>query len=187
MTGATVAIEAQGLRKRFGAVSAVDGVDLEVAPGDLTVLLGPSGCGKSTLLRLIAGFERPDDGSIRLFDEVVAAPGGGVMVSPEDRGVGIVFQQLALFPHLDVAANIAYGLRRAGRAERKARVEELLELIDLYSAARRFPISSQAGKPSGWRWPEPWRPPPRSCCSTSPSRASTPRCGLPCEPRSGRS
>ncbi len=140
------AIGVRSLTKRFGAVPAVDGVDLEVAPGELTVLLGPSGCGKSTLLRLIAGFEVPDVGEIKLFDRLVAAPAKGVVVAPEDRGVGIVFQQLALFPHLDVGANIAYGLRRLGRAERKARVGELLELIGLEGAARRFPDQLSGGQ-----------------------------------------
>ncbi len=134
------AIELRGIRKRFGAVHAVDGVDLDVAAGDHTVLLGPSGCGKSTLLRLIAGFEPPDDGSIHLFGKSIAS------VAPEDRGVGIVFQQLALFPHLDVGANIAYGLRRLGRSARKARVDELLQLIGLEGASRRFPDQLSGGQ-----------------------------------------
>jgi len=140
------AIDVRGVTKRFGAVAAVDGVDLKVAPGELTVLLGPSGCGKSTLLRLIAGFETPDAGEIELFDRLVASPAKGRVVVPEDRGVGIVFQQLALFPHLDVGANIAYGLRRLGRADRKARVDELLGLIGLEGAARRFPDQLSGGQ-----------------------------------------
>lgn len=142
----STAIEVRGLRKRFGAVAAVDGVDLEVASGEFTVLLGPSGCGKSTLLRLIAGFEAPDAGEIRLGGDAVAAPADGVLVPPERRGVGIVFQQLALFPHLDVRGNIGYGLRRLPRDERRARVEEMLALIDLTSTATRYPDQLSGGQ-----------------------------------------
>lgn len=136
----------RGARKRFGTVVAVDGVDLDVAAGDLTVLLGPSGCGKSTLLRLIAGFEAPDDGEIRIFGDSVASASAQVLVAPERRGVGIVFQQLALFPHLDVSANIAYGLRRLRRKDRAARVDELLDLIGLRDTARRFPDQLSGGQ-----------------------------------------
>lgn len=142
----TPAIEIRALRKRFGSVVAVDAVDLDVAAGELTVLLGPSGCGKSTLLRLIAGFEAPDEGEIRISGETVASAPARVMVAPERRGVGIVFQQLALFPHLDVRANIAYGLRRLRRKERAARVDELLDLIGLGDTAGRFPDQLSGGQ-----------------------------------------
>ena len=138
------AIELRGVEKSYGAVRAVDGVDLDVAPGELLTLLGPSGCGKSTLLRLVAGFEAPDAGSIRLFGEAVA--GGGRSVPPEQRGVGIVFQQLALFPHLDVAGNVGYGLRDLARTERRARVAELLALVDLADEGRRYPDQLSGGQ-----------------------------------------
>mgnify|MGYP000678055570 CR=1 FL=1 len=138
------AIELRGIAKAYGTVDAVAGVDLDVAPGEFLTLLGPSGCGKSTLLRLIAGFEDPDRGTIRLFGDDVA--GDGRTMPPEQRGVGLVFQQLALFPHLDVAGNVGYGLRRLGRHERKARVAELLELVDLADSGRRYPDQLSGGQ-----------------------------------------
>ncbi|HEU5144348.1 MAG TPA: ABC transporter ATP-binding protein [Dermatophilaceae bacterium] len=104
------------------------GIDLTVPSGTTTAVLGPSGCGKSTLLRVIAGFLRPDAGAVRLGGEVVAGP--GQWVSPERRGFGYVAQEGNLFPHLDVAANIVYGLPRRERRAR-VRVDELLELVGL--------------------------------------------------------
>ena len=138
------AIELAGVTKSYGPVRAVDDVDLAVAPGEFLTLLGPSGCGKSTLLRLVAGFEEPDAGSLRLFGDVVADPTRST--PPEQRGVGLVFQHLALFPHLDVAGNVGYGLRRLGRAERRARVAELLDLVDLAGAAGRHPDQLSGGQ-----------------------------------------
>ena len=116
MTAAALALDSLG--KRFGAQAAVDGVDLEVRPGEMIVLLGPSGCGKTTTLRMIAGFVAPTTGDIRLDGaSIVALP-------PHRREMGIVFQSYALFPHLNVARNIAFGLemrRMAATAERGAR------------------------------------------------------------------
>ncbi|KRE62525.1 ABC transporter ATP-binding protein [Nostocoides sp. Soil756] len=103
-------------------------IDLTVASGTTTAVLGPSGCGKTTLLRVVAGFMRPDTGTVRLGDEVVAGP--GTWVPPERRGFGYVAQEGNLFPHLDVAANISYGLPRAERRAR-GRVAELLEVVGL--------------------------------------------------------
>src|SRR5579872_5345682 len=94
-----------GISKRFGAAAAVDRVLLEVGQGEFFALLGPSGCGKTTLLRLIAGFERPDEGRILIDGAEVSA------VPPYARPVNMMFQSYALFPHLDVAANVAFGLR----------------------------------------------------------------------------
>jgi len=104
------------------------GVDLTVPAGTTTAVLGPSGCGKTTLLRVIAGFRAPDAGQIRLGDELVAGP--GVRVAPERRGLGYVAQEGNLFPHLDVAGNLTYGLPRRERGDR-ARVAELLDLVGL--------------------------------------------------------
>ena len=130
MPDAAVALRAMGLRRRFGAVTALADFTLDVEVGELCAVLGPSGSGKTTALRLIAGFERPDEGVLELFGERVA--GGRMFVPPERRGVGMVFQDYALFPHLTVAENVAYGLRRGlnGR-EREARIGEVLALTGL--------------------------------------------------------
>ena len=130
MPDGAVALRAMGLRRRFGAVTALADFTLEVEAGELCAVLGPSGSGKTTALRLIAGFERPDEGVLELFGERVA--GGRTFVPPERRGVGMVFQDYALFPHLTVAENVAYGLRRGlnGR-EREARIGEVLTLTGL--------------------------------------------------------
>ncbi|MBZ5732973.1 ABC transporter ATP-binding protein [Nocardioides sp. TRM66260-LWL] len=134
--------------RSFGPVRAVDDVSLAVPPGSVTALLGPSGCGKTTLLRVIAGFLEPDAGSVALDGRVVAAPGR--CVPARDRGIGYVPQEGALFPHLDVAANIAFGLRgRAGRGrrERVARVAELLDLVELpRTFAERAPHELSGGQ-----------------------------------------
>ena len=120
-----------GVTKSFGSTRAVDDVTLEVPHGSFTTVLGPSGCGKTTLLRLIAGFLAPESGSIAFGDTVVA--GDGVRpVPPQDRRVGYVPQEGALFPHLDVAANISFGLPREARGTRgDDRVAEMLELVEL--------------------------------------------------------
>jgi iron(III) transport system ATP-binding protein len=130
-----------GVTKRFGAVSAVDDNDLCVDRGEFVALLGPSGCGKTTLLRLIAGFERPDAGEIAIEGRPVAGP--STWVSPERRRVGIVFQEYALFPHLTVAANIGFGVRRNDRAER---VGELLRLVGLRGLDDRYPHELSGGQ-----------------------------------------
>ena len=98
-------IEIAAVTKRFGAVTAVDRVDLAVADGELFTLLGPSGCGKTTLLRLLAGFYQPDGGTIRFGDRVVNG------LPPYERRIGMVFQNYALWPHMTVADNVCYGLR----------------------------------------------------------------------------
>ncbi|MFC5176114.1 ABC transporter ATP-binding protein [Nocardioides taihuensis] len=133
----------EGVRKAFGATVAVDGVDLVVPEGSVTAVLGPSGCGKTTLLRLVAGFLEPDAGTIAFDDRVVA--GSGRPVPPQQRRVGYVPQEGALFPHLDVAANIAFGLPRAQR--RSARVGDLLDLVELPAAyGARHPHELSGGQ-----------------------------------------
>jgi iron(III) transport system ATP-binding protein len=136
------AIACRGVRKAFGAVEAVAGVDLTVPAGSLTAVLGPSGCGKTTLLRLVAGFERPDAGSVAIGGEPVAGDGRR-FVGPEHRRVGMVFQDYALFPHLDVAGNVGYAL---GRRPDAARVDEVLELVGLGGLGARRPHELSGGQ-----------------------------------------
>jgi putrescine transport system ATP-binding protein len=128
--------------KRFGAVAAVERVSLEVENGELFALLGPSGCGKTTLLRLIAGFETPDSGRILIDGADVTA------VPPYRRPVNMMFQSYALFPHLDVAGNIAFGLKQEGmeRRRRDARVAEMLALVQMSDYARRRPHELSGGQ-----------------------------------------
>jgi len=136
------ALECAGLAKSFASVAALDGADLEIVSGHLTALLGPSGCGKSTLLRVIAGFERPDTGTVSVSGRVVA--GAGVHVPPERRKAGIVPQEQALFPHLSVARNVAYGLERGAR--RGARVGAMLDLCGLGGLGGRMPHELSGGQ-----------------------------------------
>ncbi len=136
-----VAVRVSRLSKRFDGLLALDDVSLELRAGTVLALLGPSGCGKTTVLRLIAGFERPDAGSIEVDGRLVATPTS--MVPPERRRVGLVFQDLALFPHLSARDNVAYGIRREpGHA---ARADELLELVGLASDGRRMPHELSGG------------------------------------------
>ncbi len=139
-------LEIRGILKSFGDHLAVNVPELDLPAGELSVLLGPSGCGKTTLLRMLAGFERPDAGCIKLGDDLLTAPGRHV--PPEKRGIGMVFQDQALFPHLRVADNIAFGLPRgrASRAERRRRVEELIELVGLDGLAGRYPHELSGGQ-----------------------------------------
>jgi iron(III) transport system ATP-binding protein len=131
--------------KRFGAgVPAVDSLSLSIEPGETFALFGPSGCGKTTTLRLIAGFERPDEGRIRLGSRIVADD--GVDVAPEDRRLGFVFQDYALFPHLTVEGNIGFGLRGVGSREKAARIREVLELSKLEGLGHRFPHELSGGQ-----------------------------------------
>jgi putative spermidine/putrescine transport system ATP-binding protein len=136
------ALSLDHLVRRFGAHHAVDDVSLDVAPGEMVVLLGPSGCGKTTTLRLIAGFIAPNAGDIRLDGRSIVA------LPPHRRDMGIVFQSYALFPHLSVARNIAFGLemRRAGAAATAARVEEMLRMVRLEAFATRLPRQLSGGQ-----------------------------------------
>ncbi|MFD1515621.1 ABC transporter ATP-binding protein [Halomarina rubra] len=121
-------LELDGVTKRFGETTVIDSLDLTVREGELVTLLGPSGCGKTTTLRLIAGLARPDEGTVRLRDETVA---GGRFAPPEERDVGVVFQEFALFPHLTAAENVGFGLRELDDDDRERRVARLLELVGL--------------------------------------------------------
>jgi putative spermidine/putrescine transport system ATP-binding protein len=136
------AVRLQGLRKSYGGVVAVAGVDLAVADGEFFTLLGPSGSGKTTLLRMIAGFERPDAGTVELKGaDVTREP-------PYARSVNTVFQDYALFPHMTVIENVAYGLRvrRVPKTERRKRADEALEMVRLSGLGRRKPIQLSGGQ-----------------------------------------
>lgn len=122
-------IEVRSAVRHYGDVRAVDGVDLNVRRGQVLALLGPSGCGKTTMLRLVAGFERPDAGTISVDGVEVA--GQDTWVPAEARRMGMVFQDYALFSHLDVVANVAFGLSRRGRVRARARTERVREVLDL--------------------------------------------------------
>src|SRR5207344_687553 len=119
------AVELTSVTKRFGTMVAVDQLDLSVRPGEFIALLGPSGCGKTTTLRMLAGFEQPDEGFIRISGEYVQG------IPPYKRDVNTVFQHYALFPHMTVAENVAYGLRQSkvSKGDMSRRVSEALEMV----------------------------------------------------------
>jgi iron(III) transport system ATP-binding protein len=137
----TPGLRLRGLRKSFGDVVAVDGLDLDVPDGSTCALLGPSGCGKTTTLRLIAGLERPDAGSVEIGGEPVAGPGRSVPA--ERRRIGMVFQDYALFPHLDVAGNVGYAL---GRRPDREKVEAALVAVGLGGLGKRNPHELSGGQ-----------------------------------------
>ncbi|MFW5955798.1 MAG: ABC transporter ATP-binding protein [Halorhabdus sp.] len=122
-------LELEGVTRQFGTETAVDGLSLSVRNGELLTLLGPSGCGKTTTLRLLAGLDEPDGGTICVAGEDVA--GNGQFVPPEDRDVGLVFQEFALFPHLTVGENVAFGIEDRPADAIDQRVDALLSLVDL--------------------------------------------------------
>ena len=135
-------VEIEGLTKRFGAIAAVDRVDLEVGRGELFALLGSSGCGKTTLLRMLAGFETPDEGRILIDGQDMTG------VPPHQRPVNMMFQSYALFPHMNVAENVGYGLRREGlpKPEITTRVADALEQVRLSDYAARRPAQLSGGQ-----------------------------------------
>jgi iron(III) transport system ATP-binding protein len=135
-------VRISGVSKSYGPVKAVREFSLELEPGRILALLGPSGCGKTTTLRLLAGFEHPEGGEIVIAGKPVAGP--GVFIQPEKRKVGMVFQDYALFPHLTVEQNVAYGLPRGKR--RNGRVEEVLRIApDATRALGRSAATGRAG------------------------------------------
>jgi iron(III) transport system ATP-binding protein len=137
-----IAIQSQGLSKKFENVQAVAGVNLSLRQGGFLALLGPSGCGKTTTLRMLAGFEPPDAGQVEIGGQVVNRP--GLHGPPERRSIGMVFQEYALFPHLNVADNIAFGLGKD--FDKPSRVQEVLALVGLPEVARRMPHELSGGQ-----------------------------------------
>jgi spermidine/putrescine transport system ATP-binding protein len=142
VSGERGSVELTEVTKRFGSMVAVDSLDLDVKAGEFLALLGPSGCGKTTTLRMLAGFEQPDEGYIRISGQYVQG------VAPHKRDVNTVFQHYALFPHMTVAENVAYGLRQKGvdKSETSRRVGESLEMVKMTPLARRKPRQLSGGQ-----------------------------------------
>ena len=162
-------VRVSGLRKSYGAVNAVAGVDLEIARGEFFTMLGPSGSGKTTTLRMIAGFERPDEGTIELAGQDVSS------LPPFDRDVNTVFQDYALFPHMTVQENVEYGLRvkKVPKAERRLKAAEALAMVRLEGTATASRVSFRADSASGLRSRGRSSTRRARCCSTSRSARST--------------
>ena len=135
------------LTRHYGDVAAVQGLSLDVKPGELVALLGPSGCGKTTTLRLVAGFLKPESGEIWVGERRLSSP--TVVVPPERRRMAMIFQSYALWPHMTVAQNVAYGLRfkRAlTRADRERKVREILRVVKLGGYDQRYPGELSGGQ-----------------------------------------
>ena len=137
-------LEVENISKSYAAQAIVDGLSFNLLPGSIACLLGPSGCGKTTVLRLIAGFDPVSSGVIRLDGQVVSQ--GAYQQQPERRHVGMVFQDYALFPHLTVADNIGFGLFDLSRTARAQRIEEMLALVHLHTAAQAYPHELSGGQ-----------------------------------------
>ena len=143
MPGLTI----KGLTKKYGDVAALEGLDLEVKPGELVSLLGPSGCGKTTTLRLVAGFLTPESGEIWVGDRCLSSR--TVVVPPERRRMAMIFQSYALWPHMTVAQNVAYGLRfkkGIAKADRDRRVRDILKIVQLEQFGSRYPGELSGGQ-----------------------------------------
>ncbi|MBE0691850.1 MAG: ABC transporter ATP-binding protein [Aquamicrobium sp.] len=137
-------LEIEAVSRRFGSVAALDDVSLRVARGEIICLAGHSGCGKSTLLRVVAGIEKPDQGRVLLDGREISGP--HAYVEPEERNIGFMFQDYALFPHLSVTDNILFGLKRLDRTAARARCGEIVERLGLAHLAHRFPHMLSGGE-----------------------------------------
>lgn len=150
-------VEFDSVSRFYNGSKALDNISLEIEDKERTVILGPSGCGKTTILRLTAGFVAPDRGTISIDGEIVSRD-GRIIKQPEQRNIGMVFQDLALWPHLSVMGNIEFGLKAKGfpRGERKSLILEMLNLVGMESYADRKPAELSGGSNSVWllrgRW-----------------------------------
>ena len=144
MTEIQPRLEIKHLKRSYGGRAVVDDVSLQIMPGQVTCLLGPSGCGKSTTLRMIAGVEMQDSGTIHVDGKLICDT--VFRIPPERREIGLMFQDFALFPHLSVAGNVGFGLKTGTKAERRARVEELLERVDLLRFIDGYPHQLSGGE-----------------------------------------
>jgi multiple sugar transport system ATP-binding protein len=169
------------VRKRYGALEILKGIDLSIADGEFLILVGPSGCGKSTLLNMIAGLDTISDGEIRIGARCVND------VSPKDRDIAMVFQSYALYPSMTVRENIEFAMKmkKIPKADRDGTIERVSRMLQI-DCSTGAPRSSPAGSASAWRWAA-HSPAIRRCsCSTSRCRISTPSCASRCARRSRR-
>ena len=173
-------IRMEGIVKDYGALRAVQGIDLEIPDGEFVAFVGPSGCGKSTLLRMVAGLEEISSGTLHIGEHLMND------VEPRDRDVAMVFQDYALYPHMTIAQNIGFGLkmRRVKPAEIANRSSGRPRSCRSATCWNASPLSFRAGSASGWPWGGPSCATHRCSCSMSHSAISTPSCGSPCAPRS---
>ena len=167
------AVSIRNVSKSFGEAKVIDGISMEIADGEFVVMVGPSGCGKSTLLRMVAGLESISAGEIAIGGKV------GNNLEPKDRDIAMVFQNYALYPHMSVHDNMAYGLKIRGlsKAEIDARVNRAAEILELSKLLKRHRGSSPGGSASGWRWGVRSCASPRCSCSTSRCRTWMRSCG----------
>ena len=170
----------ESVTKTFGDFTAVDDLDLHVPRGSFFALLGPSGCGKTTTLRMVAGLEQPSAGRVLIGETDLTGS------RPYERPVNTVFQSYALFPHLSIRDNVAFGPKRRGESDAARLAEEALELVQMghLAGGRR---SCRAVSSSAWRWPGRSSTAPRCCCSTSRSVRSTSSCAARCRSSSSGS
>lgn len=141
-------VKLEHIYKRFGKVTAVGDFNIEVKDGEFVSFLGPSGCGKTTTLRMVAGFEKPTEGMIAIGDTVVSDASKGFFMAPEKRGIGMVFQSYAVWPHMNVIDNVAYPLKiqKVPKEERLKRVMNILEVVHLQEYAQRLPNQLSGGQ-----------------------------------------
>ena len=170
----------QGVRKAYGSVQVIHGVDIDIKDGEFVVLVGPSGCGKSTLLRMVAGLESITGGQIRIGERVVNN------VPPSDRDIAMVFQSYALYPHMKVRENMAFSLRlkKTEPSVIEERVKSAANILGLTPILTVTPGNCPAGSASAWPWAAPSCAIRRSSCSTNRCPISMPSCACRCAPKS---